>query len=228
MPTDSAPESHRESTEEYYYIPNHTEGRPPQFINENLSSAQPNASNTQPRRARSIETDNTMSDFPHVTDGGDGNYTYLHYTPSTAYTESTMRAGDPFVARPDLAYVVNYNYYSDGGNGGGLTAQAIAALDHDNANGYYGGVNGREEPYRVGYNYFHADSGYDLSTSHMMPSSGPRSKASTTTNNYVLVSSTPEDPSADMVRSAGSWLDDIPASHASLASDIADEDVTGA
>ncbi|KAI1457454.1 hypothetical protein F4805DRAFT_179623 [Annulohypoxylon moriforme] len=223
LSTDRTSESEGEYVERHYYTPNHTEYRPPHLNGVNFSSTTPDGSNTQPRGVRSIETDNTTPELAHMTDGGDGNYTYGTYTPSTAYTESTLRA------RPDLEHIVNYDYYNQSGNNSGrLTTQAIAALDSNNANGYHDNIYNWQTP-QVGYNVnFHADSGFDLSTSNLMFSSGPKSQTSVTTNNYVLVPPAPEDPSADIIRDAGSWLNDIPAPPAGFSSDIADEDISGA
>ncbi|KAI2473637.1 hypothetical protein F4781DRAFT_139630 [Annulohypoxylon bovei var. microspora] len=229
FPADRASESDGGCVEENYYTPNHTEYRPPHLNDENFSSTQPGGSNTQPRRFRSIETNNAASESGHVMDRGNGNYTHNPYTPSTAYTESTLKAGDPFIARPDLAYYYNHDYDRHDGNRERLTMQAIAAHDRTYETGYYGNnVNGWA-PHQVGFNNFQPDSANNWSTSHLILSSGPRSQASTTTNNYVLVSSTPDDFSSEMIRDAGSWQYNIPADpRTSFASDIPDEDILDA
>ncbi|KAI1093715.1 hypothetical protein F5B19DRAFT_500992 [Rostrohypoxylon terebratum] len=225
FPADQAPELDREGGEDYY-TPNHTEYRPPNLNDENFPSTQPNGSNTQPRQVRPIETDN-MPQPGHMTPSEIDNYTYQPYTTSTTYTDYTLGAEDPFIARPYLAYVLNRDYSIYGGAGGTdshLTMQAVANHNYNIGNGYGScdSLNGWQPP-RVGFN-FHADSGYDWSTSHIMPSSGPGSRAPTIDNDYVPGPSHFESLSAEL-RGTGSWpAEDIPVPRAS----IEDKDLMGA
>ncbi|KAI0889712.1 uncharacterized protein GGS22DRAFT_3105 [Annulohypoxylon maeteangense] len=222
-PTGRVSESERENGEEHYYTRSHTEYRPPHLNGDNFSSTQPSGYNTQPRRVKSIETDDAIPESVHVTDGA-GDYTYQPYADSTTYTESTLRG------RRYLHHILNHDYFNYDGNGSArLTTQAIDTLNHNNENGYQGNVHDWEMGYNVNYPAglpvdFHADSGFDLSTGNLEGSSAPQSQASVMSSNYVMVPPAPEDPLADIIRDAGAHLNDISTPQTSFASDIADAD----
>ncbi|KAI1105519.1 hypothetical protein F4804DRAFT_130980 [Jackrogersella minutella] len=193
--------------EESPYTDNYTQYRPPHLNGKNISSAQHGGSNTHPRGHIDVKTYKTESDPEYVMDDIDGNYTYN--PPSITYTNSTLKAGDPFSTRPDLAYMVNRDYANFHENGQPITSQNIAAFNRLNETQHHGSNVYDWTPPQVGYN-FHADSGRDWSTCYLMPSSASTGRASTTGTNWVCVPSTSGDSSGEMLYAAGGWHD-IPA-----------------
>ncbi|KAI0147970.1 hypothetical protein F4776DRAFT_291800 [Hypoxylon sp. NC0597] len=214
-----------EEIHDHYYVDNYTEDRPPNLNNVNFPSTQPGGSYSQPRQGTSVNTlPETILDTMHVTNDIDGNYTYKQYVPSTVQTDSTMRAGNPFTPRAELAYYINRDYQCHAGTGQPLTRQAMAVHDSNQTQSYGGDLYNWNPP-QVGHNLSPADPGNDWSTSYMKPA-GPMSETETA-NSWVFPPN-PEDHSADIIY-AGNWQPDIPAhTNTAWASYLPDEDMRDA
>ncbi|KAI1414720.1 hypothetical protein F5Y13DRAFT_14097 [Hypoxylon sp. FL1857] len=204
--TDRASKEDREcpdkQSQDHYDGP-YTEERPPHLNNDNISSVQPNGPLAQPRGATDFSTlPETVLDSMHVTNDTEGNYTYKQYVPSTAQTDSTMRAGAPFI-RPELAHIIGHDYLRlPTETGRSLTLEAIAALNGNQTQSYGGNIHDWQPPH-VGNNYPTAP-GNDWSTGSLTAAT-PMSETSTTTSSYVFVSSTYGNHSAEDVCYTGVW-----------------------
>ncbi|OTB18523.1 hypothetical protein K445DRAFT_20077 [Daldinia sp. EC12] len=200
-----------------FYHDNYTEYRPPHLNDKNFSCAQPNGLATQPRRYHAIgdSTEHAMTD-------NEENYTFVQYASSSANTDATLKRGDPFVPRPQLAYYINRNYTGHD-SAQPLTTAAIAALDYtnhtqsfdSNVYGWLPRVGRAEQPDPADY----------WSTSHLM-TKAPKSRSSMATSmSWCVVPSAQDHYDAEMLRDVGGWSD-IPADPTTaMASNIRDEDV---